>query len=130
MKELQRKQKTRRILYSFPSLVVVFIIAVLLARGAVGILAKERESSARLADLKEKSTNLTLREQELKEGVAHLQTEEGVRDEIRDRFSVTEEGEYVAIIVDEKKVSTTTEDVELSWYKKLWDVMILRNVKK
>lgn len=129
MKEFQRKQKARRVLYSFPSLIIVFIVAILLARGAIGILTKERESSARIVDLKERATSLSLREQELREGVTRLQTEEGVKDEIKNKFSVTQEGEYVAIIVDDRRVFTTTDNVKLPWYKRLWNDIILRNGK-
>lgn len=124
MRELQKKQKIRRMLYSYPSLIIVFIIAVLLARGAIGIIAKEQESARMLANLEEKAASLASREQELEEGVARLQTEDGVRDEIRERFSVIEEGEHVAIIVDERRVATMTEEVKLPWYKRLWSAII------
>jgi len=123
MKELQRKQKTRRILYSIPSLLILFIIATLLAKGAMEIIIKERESRERLTALKEKASALVLREQELSDGIARLQTEKGIKDEIKDRFSVIQEGEHVAIIVDERRSATSTEDSELPWYKKLWAVL-------
>ena len=124
MKELQRKQKIRRMMYSIPSLVVLLIIAFFLARGAVRVVDKERESSERAKDLKERATALVLREQELSHGIARLQTEEGVRDEIKERFNVTQEGEYVAVIVDDRKVSTSTDSSLWSWYKKLWVAII------
>ena len=124
MKELQKKQKIRRIIYSIPLLIVLSIIAFLLVKGAVRVTNKERESSERSRDLGEKTAALVLREQELREGIARLETEEGVKDEIKERFSVTQEGEYVAIIVDEKSVSTSTDTSLLSWYKRLWTAII------
>ena len=69
MRELQRKQKMRQRLYSLPSLIGLFIIAVLLAKGAVGVINKERESALRSRELEEKATTLVQREEELKEGI-------------------------------------------------------------
>lgn len=124
MKELQRKQKTRRILYSLPSLIIIFIIAIFLGRAAFSIMTKERESSFILDELRAKSSSLTLREQELKEGISYLGTNEGIEDEIRDKYSVIQDGEHVAIVVDEKKTASTTEIGSLPWYKKLWTAII------
>lgn len=129
MKELQRKQRTRRIIYSLPSIIILSIIAFFLIKGALEVMNKERGSSERLKVLEEKAAALLLREQELREGVTHLQTEEGIKDEIRERFSVTEEGEYVAIIVDDREVSSSTEDWSWPWYKRLWSAIIGGNEK-
>src|SRR3989344_3968387 len=109
MKELQRKQRIRRALYSIPSLVVLTILAAMLLKGAVGVVARERESAARSKELESKAAALILREQELEDGIARLATEEGIEDEIRERFSVTQEGEHVAVIVDEKRAATSTD---------------------
>lgn len=124
MKELQRKQKIRRIIYSFPSLIILSIIAFFFAKGAVKIIDKEWESSKRVKDLEGKAATLILREQELREGISRLQTEEGIKDEIKERFSVTEEGEHVAVIVDMKEISSSTDRSTLSWYKRFWIAII------
>lgn len=78
------------------------------------------QSSERSKGLEEKAGNLVIREQELRENIARLQTEEGVKDEIKDKFSVTQEGEYVAVIVDNKRNSSSTDIDAEAWYKKLW----------
>lgn len=81
----------------------------------------ERQSAKRVQELETQSQALTLRENELQEGIQHLQTEEGIVDEIRGKFSVAREGEYMAIIVDEKAKATSTEDEGgLKWFKNLW----------
>ena len=120
MKELQRKQGIRRIVYSIPSLIILSIIAFLLTKGALGVMNKERTSSELSKDLEEKAAALVLREQELREGVRRLETEEGIKDEIREKFSVTEEGELVAVIIDDRGASSSTDSSTLPWYKKLW----------
>ena len=120
MKELQRKQRIRRVVYSIPSLVILVVITFLLARGAVRVVGKERESAARTRALEERTIALVIREKELEEGVASLKTEDGIKEEIKERFNVTEEGERVAVIVDDQSVSTSTDSLDSSWYKRLW----------
>ncbi|MDO8565284.1 MAG: septum formation initiator family protein [bacterium] len=123
MKELQRRQYIKRLVYSWPALVLLVLVAFFLAKGAVGMIAKERQSAGRVAELDAKATALALREQSLEAGIAKLGTEEGILEEIKDKFSVTREGEYVAIIVDEKSKDKSAENKEI-WYKKLWNAII------
>ena len=127
MKELQRKQRIRRAMYSYPSLLALLIITFFLAKGAVNVLGKQKESRERAKMLEEKAASLVLREAELSEAVRHLQTEEGIKEEIKERFSVTQEGEYVAIIVDERKNASSTDRSTWPWYKKLWFSIIGTN---
>ncbi len=124
MKELQRKQKVRRAIYSFPSLIILFIVTFFLAKGAIGVIGKSIESSNRSKNLEEKAQALSVREQELKEGIARLQTEEGIKDEIKERFSVTQEGEYVAVLVDDRRSASSTDGEGLPWYKRFWIAII------
>ena len=126
MKELQRKQRIRRIIYSIPSLIIISIIAFFLAKGALGVMDKKWTSSERSRNLEEKMAALVLREQELREGVARLQTEEGIKDEIREKFSVTQQGEHVAVIVADREVSGSVDNSAWPWYKKFWSA-IMRN---
>jgi len=124
MKEFQRKQKVRRIIYSIPSLVVLLVITFFLVKGALKVMDKGWESSKRSRDLEERAAALVLREQQLNQGIARLQTEEGVKDEIKGKFSVTQEGEHVAVIVDDGEVSSSTAGSKLVWYKRLWIAII------
>ena len=47
-----------------------------------------------------------------------------LKEEIRERFNVTEEGESMAIIVEDNRRSSSTDDLGQSWYKRLWAVII------
>jgi cell division protein FtsB len=120
MRELRRKQKIKRMLYSFPSLIVLSIITFFLVKGAWGVMEKERKSKEIVKDLKGEVATLIQRERELKDDISRLETNEGVKEEIKKRFNVAQEGEYVAVIVDNQKVSTSTDHSLWSWYKKLW----------
>ncbi len=124
MKELQKRRKTRHIFYSLPSLIVLAVVTFVLAKGAIGVLEKGKESSKITRNLEEKATALAMREMELKEDIARLETEEGIREEIKDKFSVTEEGEFVAVIVDERRGTSTEETEKSPWYKRFWVAII------
>ena len=108
-------------MYSMPALITLSLVAFFFVKGAVGILGKERESRRLAKDLKDEKAVLVEREQELKEDISRLKTEEGIQNEIRSKFSVTREGEYVAIIVDDRRLSTSTDASGPRWYKKWWN---------
>ncbi len=120
MRELQRKQKIKRILYSIPSLILFAVLCFFLVKGVIGIMGKERESRERVRELEDRAEMLVSRESELEGEIARLQTEEGIKEEIKEKFSVTHDGEYVAIIVDEKGKSTTTSTSTVEWLKNSW----------
>ena len=121
MKELQRKQRIKKWLYSWPSLLLLALIAFFLAKGAVGMIIKERQSAERVAGLEEKSGALALREESVGEGIKRLQTEEGILEEIKEKFSVTREGECVAIIVDDTPKTAITGTSTAEWLKGRWE---------
>ena len=123
MRELQRKQRMKQVLYSWPVLVLVAVLTFFLAKGAAGVMVKERESADMVGKLEAEKREIESREAELREGIARLQTEEGIIEEIRAKFGVTREGEYMAVIVDEK-AGGNTEKTDVSWYERIWDAII------
>jgi hypothetical protein len=120
MKELQRKQFVRRVMYSYPSLIILVLLTLLLAKGAWGIFMKERESARVVRELEEKVEQVEGREAELEAAIARIQTEDGLIEEIKGKFSVTRPGEHVAIVVDERLKPTTTEESGESWLSSVW----------
>jgi hypothetical protein len=127
MEELQRKQRIKRLLYSWPSLLFLTFLMVLFAQGAISIFNKERESSNKVLELQASLAQLENREGELKDDIKRLGTPEGVVEEIKEKFSVSQEGEHVAVIVEERvsKATTSTTTVEKlkNWWqktKKFW----------
>lgn len=119
MREFQKKAETRRLIYSIPSLILLFLVALLLLNGVIGVLGKEFASRKQARELEDKMALLRAREAELEVDIARLQTEEGIEKEIKEKFSVVQEGEHVAVLVDERKTASSTDDGE-AWYKKIW----------
>jgi cell division protein FtsB len=114
-------------MYSIPTLVLLGLAAFFLTRGAIRVLEKERESAELTRNLEEKAAVLSSREAELGREISRLKTEEGIKDEIKERFNVTEDGEYVAVIVDEKYQATSTPPARPPWYKRFWNAIIRNN---
>jgi cell division protein FtsB len=120
VKELERRQKIKRAVYSWPALAVVAIITILLIKGAFGIMKIERQSAARVKELENEASALAAHEGELEAQIERLKTPEGVVEEIKDKFSAVREGEYVAIIVDERVKASSTEENQDNWAKRAW----------
>ncbi|OHA91176.1 MAG: hypothetical protein A2758_01720 [Candidatus Zambryskibacteria bacterium RIFCSPHIGHO2_01_FULL_49_18] len=124
MRELERRQKVKQFFYSWPAIILMAVLTFFLAKGAAGVMLKERESAEMVGKLKAETAEVEVREAELKEGIARLNTEEGIVEEIRRKFSATREGERVAVIVDRHPGATSTEGMSRSWYRRLWSAII------
>ncbi len=123
VKELERRQKMKRAVYSWPSLVILALVTCLLVKGAAGILGIERDNAHKVEALETQSEALVAREKSLTEKIDRLQTDEGKIETIKEKFSATRDGEYVAIIVDERKKATTTGEKPKIWYRKMWNAI-------
>jgi cell division protein FtsB len=124
MRELRQKQLIKKRLYSTPALVGFALVTLFLIHGAYGVVMKDWESSQKVDDLNIKLQNLTDRQTELKDSIQSLQTDEGIDKEIKEKFSVSRDGEHVVVIVDPKPIATTTDLYDTPWYKRLWDSII------
>src|SRR5690349_8289223 len=118
MKELQRKQRIKRRLYSLPILALMLIITVFFVHGAYTVMKKEYLSAKYVEDLQAKVVDLSDRQVELTKSTARLETEEGIDEEIKSKFSVSKEGEHVAVIVDRPEAKAATTTTEKPWYKR------------
>lgn len=124
MRELRQKQIIKHRLYSLPSLIIFGLITIFLIHGAYGVVKKGIESKSKINLLNEKKGNLLERQGELKDSIDSIQTEEGIDKEIKEKFSVSKEGEKVVVIIDPKPIATSTEEKVTPWYKKLWEGII------
>ena len=80
----------------------------------------ERESAHKVSNLEKEALALALREKKLEEEVNNLRTQEGIIEEIKQKFSVTREGEHVAIIVNERVKATSSATSTSEWFKGSW----------
>ena len=111
MFDFHEKRRIRGIVYSIPSILIVFMVAGLIFLSVEKRYSVEREMAEKL-EVKEAELNvLKERATALEANVEHLRNERGIEEEIRTRFDVAKEGEQVIIILDDEKktqVATTT----------------------
>ncbi len=124
MRELQRKQKIKKQMYSWPILLALFLVVLLTARGTYSVLKKKQDSELYVKNLQKQTLDLNNRQKELEKSVTYLKTEEGIDQEIKQRFNVERPGEHVVVIVDPKQIASTTTPENSAWWKSLWNAII------
>ena len=123
MRDLHRRQRAKRVVYSIPVLILLGALLIFVTLEAFEAMVVQRDSVRRLVEGEEKMLDLSKREEELKEDIARLGTEEGVRAEIREKFNVVEEGEQVVLILDPKPSLENKEKKEI-WWKRVWSAIL------
>lgn len=110
-------------MYSTPMLVVIFLFVLIFIRGAWNAINKEWVSREATRELVTKAENFKSRESELERNIKELETEEGVREEIRAKFNVAEEGDNFIVLVDqpgiEESPATSTRPALEKWWSGL-----------
>lgn len=115
----KQRGKTKKKKRSKLVLLALFVMLVLIARGAVNAYSKETDSAAEVARvLKEKET-LQKRYDIISDENDSLKSDAGVESEIRSKFDVAKSGEGVIIIVD-KEIPIIEED-KRGVLKRFWD---------
>ena len=122
MREFQERNKAKKRLYSKTVLVVLFLLLILVARGAVSVFYKERESHIEMDRAQVQKNELTQRYTFIKDRADQLQNEAGIEAEIRSKFDVIKEGEGVIVIVD-RELPVVEED-KRGVLKKFWDSVV------
>jgi len=108
MLDIRERTRLRRLLYAKPTIILLAFLVALLSHGAWGVYQKSKEAMAKQEKAEKELAGLLAREQELKGDIARLSSEEGVEEEIRERFMVAKEGEKVMIITDPDKDAVHT----------------------
>lgn len=124
MRELQQRQRLKRRIYSVPVLIALAIIVVLFARGTYQVFQKRGDSALHVSSLEQKVLDLKEKEKRLGASISALYTPEGVEKEVKEKFNVSKEGEYVVILVDQNEATTTDKTSGIPWYKKLWSAIM------
>ncbi len=109
MREFQQKQIFKEKLYSKTTVFILLVLALLLAKGAVNIYIKERESRKNKEEAELELINMQNRAEELKQASERLKTPVGIEQEIRSKFGVAKEGEKVILIVEEEETAPVVE---------------------
>ena len=102
MEDYKAKQRIRKKIYSPWVFIILLVITVVLIKGAWGVFFKQQESAQNLDKVRAELAKAEQREAELETHVSYLKTEEGIEEEIRDKYSVARPGEELVLIVEPK----------------------------
>ncbi len=126
MRELERKQKVKRRLYSTPALLVLTFITFLFIRGTYIVFEKKADSGSYVKVLEAKAENLRTKQVELEANLQSIETPEGIEKEIKAKYNVAKEGEHVVILVDKNATPEDPGQEKKAWYEKFWDAIMAR----
>lgn len=102
MRNFQKKKNMWSLLYSKPVLVFLGIILVLFTYNLLGLLGKMRETVKNKENAQNRLEELSANKERLTQHIAQLETEEGIEENIREKFGLVKEGEGVIIVVEDK----------------------------
>ncbi|HEY4505440.1 MAG TPA: septum formation initiator family protein [Candidatus Paceibacterota bacterium] len=110
MLDFQQKRKVRSFMYHKVTLVVLGLLVLVLARSTWVVFEKKRDSENTKNLSLQNVLELEARDSELQSKIAKLETDSGIEEEIRSKFSVVKSGEKMVIVVEnpDSSVSTTT----------------------
>jgi cell division protein FtsB len=94
-------------------------IVVLLAHATWGIYQKEVESGKNVAAVQEEFKALQDRRNLLQQQTSSLNTEEGIEEELRQKFQVAKPGESLMVVVN-KPLPPSAPEVNNNFFSKIW----------
>lgn len=101
MANFQQRRDPLRLMWRRLAAVVLLALVAIAVRGAWGVYEKSRESSLLKVESEAKLNELSQREQELREDIAALRSEQGIEGKLRERYDLAREGEGVVVILDQ-----------------------------
>ncbi len=110
MRSFQQKKGWRHIFESMPVVIFLGILVLIFAWGVFGFWGKMRETSLNRKIIEDKIVELQKEKEKLTENISKLKTDEGVEENIREKFGLAKEGEEMIVVVENKDTSTVPLD--------------------
>ncbi len=101
-------------MYSFWSVLLIFFVFLFFLKGVWNIYQKEKESAILDTESKQKLSALADEQSQLDSQIQRLNTNQGVEEELRQKFGVVKPGEELIVVEPEYSLTSTT--TENSWY--------------
>lgn len=118
MLDIQQKRKLRSFMYHKVTLSLLFLMVLVFIHSTWVVYKKKVESEELMNISKERVISLKEREVDLNQKISRLDTEVGIEEEIRSKFSVTKDNENMVVVVSrEEKVATTVPEHLSLWSK-------------
>lgn len=103
--------------------VLLFAILAFLIFSTWKIVLRMEESGRNLSAAAEELKNLNIKKTDLLDEISFLKTDQGVEEEIRQKFMMAKPGEEVIVMVDDKSDDTSYENSETSLWSKFLNVL-------
>jgi cell division protein FtsB len=102
MRDFQQKKRWRNIVESWPVLILLCILLLFFAWGIIGLLGRMQTTRENRKLAENRLTELEKKKEIFSGDVAKLGSQEGIEENIRERFPVVKEGEGLIVVVDDK----------------------------
>lgn len=106
----QDRKRIRKILYSKSALLVLTFLLLIAGNGVWNIYQKYKTATIERDIAHRALTDIETRTELLKASLAHLGTERGIEDEVRQKYTVAKKGEEVVVVVDDSAKKSENSD--------------------
>lgn len=100
MRDFQNRNFKRRLVYSWPVAMAVFLLAVFLGQSAVRSYLVARNTRSAYTEARRDREDLEAKRVELDKTLDYLSTPYGLERELRRKFGLVKPGEHLMVIVD------------------------------
>lgn len=111
MVEFQKDKNSKNIWYSPITLFVMLVVVLVFIYNMIDIVEKTRETAKKKKFVEEQVDKLKNREAVLENNIVKLNTQEGIEEEIREKYQLVKKGEKMVVIVDGEE---NTEDLNVN----------------
>ncbi len=115
MFDFHEKRKIRNVLYSWPVVIVLLFLTVLLSASAFNHYSVTKELKAKLEVKEAELSEMESRARVIETKVEYLKNERGIEEELRNNFDAIKEGEQAVIIinnVNKERVNVGSEAIQ------------------
>jgi hypothetical protein len=109
-------------MYHRVTLGVLSLIVIWAIHSTWSVYKKKMESESLMNISKQRVDNLRSRNDDLDYKISRLDTEVGVEEEIRSKFSVTKDNESMVVVVPDQSVASSSVEKEESFWTKLINI--------
>ena len=102
MRNFQKKRGVLGILQSMPSLILLTALVCVFAYSMISFTSRMQETAKNKKIAEDKVAELQNSKEKLSLDIAKLNTDQGLEENIRERFGLVKEGEEVIVIVEDK----------------------------
>lgn len=125
MVEFQKDKNSKNIWYSPITLFVMLVVVLVFIYNMIDIVEKTRETAKKKKFVEEQVDKLKNREAVLENNIVKLNTQEGIEEEIREKYQLVKKGEKMVVIVDgeENTEDLNVNEVNKNSFKSFWKNM-------